>query len=87
MVADLTFGKPFGFVAAGSDVNGIITGAKSTLFIHRAVNLVPGLLWWLRNTRFGRSLLPKRSDDFGYGFVMAVSYPSHSDISERLLTR
>lgn len=80
MVADITFGRPFGFLATRSDVKGIISCADFNEFFQNAVNMIPSLLWLLRNTWIGGFFLPKRSEEIGFGFLMAVRslfFPPH----------
>lgn len=73
MVSDITYGRPFGFLATSSDVNGIINCADSNELFQNAVNMIPSLLWLLKNTWLGHFLLPKRYEDSGFGFLMAAS--------------
>lgn len=73
MVADITFGRPFGFLATGSDVNGIISCADFNELLQNAINMIPSLLWLLKNTWLGYLFLPKPSEDSGFGFLMAAS--------------
>ncbi|KAL0638307.1 hypothetical protein Q9L58_002609 [Maublancomyces gigas] len=60
MVSDITYGRPFGFLATSSDVNGIINCADSNELFQNAVNMIPSLLWLLKNTWLGHFVLPKR---------------------------
>lgn len=72
MAADFIYGRPFGFLVAGCDVKGIINGAKVMAVVHHAVALMPSLFWLLRNSWLGHLMLPKISEEYGSGFLMAV---------------
>ncbi|KAA8900649.1 cytochrome P450 [Sphaerosporella brunnea] len=71
LLSDLTFGRPFGFMAKNGDVNEIIKGASVSRLMHHLLALVPSFLWLLRNTFLGYYILPRRYPDRGFGYLMA----------------
>lgn len=74
-------------MAAGSDIKDIIAGSDFSDVVQETFNLLPGVLWFFKITWLGYFFSPKRSEHFGDGFVMAVSFSLGLTLSGLLLIR
>lgn len=71
VIASIGFGGPFGFIAEGKDVGGLIKGITDGLpMFGMAARLYP-VTYWAKSTALGsRLLIPSSKDKSGFGTLM-----------------
>lgn len=70
-VCQLCFGRKLGFVENGHDAYGLIEKMAQTVWLLEFIAIQDNLSWYLRNTRLGRYFIPKPTNTWGIGAVMA----------------
>lgn len=70
MISEIGFGAPFGFVASGSDVSGLIQGFHDGLLPFGLMARLWPFTNFIKRTFLGKYLVAKPEDDSGIGTLM-----------------
>lgn len=70
VVSEVGFGAPFGFIAQGRDVGGLIQGMHDGLLPFGIMARMYPLTYWLKSTWLGKYFVATPEDDNGFGTMM-----------------
>jgi cytochrome P450 len=70
IVSEIGFGKPFGFVPAGTDIDGLIQGFHDGMTSFGLLARFHPFTTWIKTTPLGRFFIATPEDDSGIGVLM-----------------